>query len=112
MFLVMVRPSSCIRLFVDCVFNDDTAALAVDMTARNLQDQVRKKGLPWSAAKGFDGFTPIGYASRLSILLVLRTDSETQQEIHTKVRNQRPLRSTTLPFCAYTIARAHKLTSD
>jgi len=35
-------------------------ALAVDMTARNLQDQVKKKGLPWSAAKGFDTFTPIG----------------------------------------------------
>ncbi|KIM79785.1 hypothetical protein PILCRDRAFT_98056 [Piloderma croceum F 1598] len=35
-------------------------ALAVDMTARNLQEDVKKKGLPWSAAKGFDTFTPIG----------------------------------------------------
>ncbi|KAJ7907327.1 hypothetical protein B0H13DRAFT_2019016 [Mycena leptocephala] len=35
-------------------------ALAVDMTARNLQDHVKKRGLPWSAAKGFDTFTPIG----------------------------------------------------
>ncbi|KAJ7355846.1 hypothetical protein DFH08DRAFT_803785 [Mycena albidolilacea] len=35
-------------------------ALAVDMTARNLQDQVKRRGLPWSAAKGFDTFTPIG----------------------------------------------------
>ncbi|KAI0062343.1 hypothetical protein BV25DRAFT_1885681 [Artomyces pyxidatus] len=35
-------------------------ALAVDMTARNLQDEVKKKGLPWSAVKGFDTFTPIG----------------------------------------------------
>ncbi|KAG6888370.1 hypothetical protein C0992_008672 [Termitomyces sp. T32_za158] len=34
--------------------------LAVDMTARNLQDKVKKMGLPWSAAKGFDTFTPIG----------------------------------------------------
>lgn len=34
-------------------------ALAVDMTARNLQDEVKKKGLPWSAVKGFDTFTPI-----------------------------------------------------
>ncbi|TFK22965.1 mitochondrial protein [Coprinopsis marcescibilis] len=34
--------------------------LAVDMTARNLQDRVKKQGLPWSAAKGFDTFTPIG----------------------------------------------------
>jgi acylpyruvate hydrolase len=35
-------------------------ALAIDMTARNLQDEVKKKGLPWSTVKGFDTFTPIG----------------------------------------------------
>ncbi|KAF9581985.1 hypothetical protein BGW38_000808 [Lunasporangiospora selenospora] len=34
--------------------------LALDMTARNLQDAAKKAGLPWSAAKGFDTFTPIG----------------------------------------------------
>ena len=34
-------------------------ALAVDMTARNMQDKAKKSGLPWSAAKGFDTFTPI-----------------------------------------------------
>lgn len=32
------------------------------MTARNMQDEVKKKGLPWSAVKGFDTFTPIGSA--------------------------------------------------
>ncbi|KAN0076829.1 hypothetical protein V8E55_010684 [Tylopilus felleus] len=35
-------------------------ALAVDMTARNMQEEVKKKGLPWSTVKGFDTFTPIG----------------------------------------------------
>lgn len=35
-------------------------ALANDVTARNLQDEVKRKSLPWSAAKGFDTFTPIG----------------------------------------------------
>ena len=30
------------------------------MTGRNMQEAVKKKGLPWSAAKGFDTFTPIG----------------------------------------------------
>jgi len=35
-------------------------ALAVDMTARNLQEKVKKQGLPWSTVKGFDTFTPIG----------------------------------------------------
>jgi len=34
-------------------------ALAIDMTARNMQEEVKKRGLPWSAAKGFDTFTPI-----------------------------------------------------
>ncbi|KAL0089401.1 hypothetical protein J3Q64DRAFT_1728428 [Phycomyces blakesleeanus] len=34
-------------------------ALAIDMTARNLQNEAKKQGLPWSTAKGFDTFTPI-----------------------------------------------------
>ena len=38
-------------------------ALSVDMTGRNLQDKVKKAGLPWTAAKGFDTFTPIGFVS-------------------------------------------------
>ena len=29
------------------------------MTARNVQDEAKKKGLPWSIAKGFDTFLPI-----------------------------------------------------
>jgi acylpyruvate hydrolase len=33
--------------------------LAIDMTARNVQDEAKKKGLPWSIAKGFDTFMPI-----------------------------------------------------
>ncbi|KAF1959058.1 hypothetical protein CC80DRAFT_490034 [Byssothecium circinans] len=33
--------------------------LAVDMTARNVQDEAKRKGLPWSIAKGFDTFMPI-----------------------------------------------------
>lgn len=35
-------------------------ALAVDMTARNLQAQMKRKGLPWTVPKGFDTFTPMG----------------------------------------------------
>lgn len=30
--------------------------LAIDYTARNMQEVVKKKGLPWSAVKGFDTF--------------------------------------------------------
>ncbi|KAH8813623.1 hypothetical protein DL96DRAFT_525336 [Flagelloscypha sp. PMI_526] len=62
-------------------------ALAVDMTARNLQDRVKKKGLPWSAAKGFDTFTPIGtYISKDQIKdpqalgLTLKINGVTKQD--------------------------------
>ena len=34
-------------------------AVAIDMTARNIQDECKKKGLPWTIAKGFDTFCPI-----------------------------------------------------
>ena len=33
--------------------------LAIDYTARNMQNDVKKKGLPWSAVKGFDTFCPV-----------------------------------------------------
>jgi len=33
--------------------------IGIDMTARNVQDEAKKKGLPWSTAKGFDTFTVI-----------------------------------------------------
>ncbi|KAG0612061.1 hypothetical protein M758_7G187400 [Ceratodon purpureus] len=35
-------------------------ALALDMTARELQAIAKKQGLPWTLAKGYDTFTPIG----------------------------------------------------
>jgi len=49
------------------LLNSWCQALAVDMTARNLQDKVKKQGLPWTAAKGFDTFTPIGSVSSFSL---------------------------------------------
>lgn len=36
-------------------------ALSIDMTARNVQDEAKKKGLPWSIAKGFDTFLPLSH---------------------------------------------------
>ncbi len=32
----------------------------LDITARDLQDEAKSKGLPWAEAKGFDTFAPIG----------------------------------------------------
>ena len=34
-------------------------AVAIDMTARNIQDECKRKGLPWTTAKGFDTFLPV-----------------------------------------------------
>ena len=34
-------------------------AMSIDMTARNAQNESKKKGLPWSISKGFDTFLPI-----------------------------------------------------
>ncbi|KAF8831499.1 hypothetical protein HHX47_DHR1000692 [Lentinula edodes] len=34
-------------------------ALGIDMTARNFQQLVKAKSLPWTSAKGFDTFCPI-----------------------------------------------------
>ena len=34
--------------------------LGLDFTARNLQQQLKEKGLPWEMAKGFDGSAVIG----------------------------------------------------
>ena len=38
----------------------DEISLGIDFTARDLQDQLKTKGLPWEKAKGFDGAAVIG----------------------------------------------------
>jgi len=65
-------------------------ALAVDMTARNMQDVVKKKGHPWSAVKGFDTFTPISsYVPKSAISdpqnlnLTLKVNGVTKQDGNT-----------------------------
>ena len=35
-------------------------AVGLDMTARDIQAEAKKKGHPWSVAKGFDTFAPLG----------------------------------------------------
>lgn len=43
--------------FANRYYNE--VALGVDFTARDLQDEQKKKGLPWEIAKGFDYSAPI-----------------------------------------------------
>ncbi len=38
----------------------DEIGIGIDFTARDLQEECKKKGLPWEKAKAFDGAAPIG----------------------------------------------------
>ena len=38
----------------------DEIGLGIDFTARDLQEKLKEKGLPWEKAKGFDGAAVIG----------------------------------------------------
>lgn len=65
-------------------------AVGIDLTARDLQSEAKKGGLPWSLAKGFDTFAPVGNfvelnnkmdPQNLSIKLIV--NGETRQEGNT-----------------------------
>ncbi len=38
----------------------DEIGIGIDFTARDIQNECKKKGLPWEKAKAFDGSAPIG----------------------------------------------------
>ncbi len=38
----------------------DAITLGIDLTLRDVQDEQKKKGLPWEVAKAFDGSAPLG----------------------------------------------------
>lgn len=56
------------------------------MTARNVQDEAKKKGLPWDIAKGFDTFLPMSnvipktaISDPQDVELFLNVNGETRQ---------------------------------
>ena len=62
-------------------------AMSIDLTARNVQNEAKKKGLPWTIAKGFDTFLPISRSipkARLpdphDVELFLSVNGETKQD--------------------------------
>lgn len=66
--------------------------LAIDMTARNVQDEAKRKGLPWAIAKGFDTFLPVsGLISKSRIPdphnahLWLSVDNQVKQNDNTEL---------------------------
>jgi acylpyruvate hydrolase len=61
--------------------------LALDMTARDLQDEAKAKGLPWTEAKGHDTFCPVSdmidkskIADPHNIELWLKVDGQLKQK--------------------------------
>jgi 2-keto-4-pentenoate hydratase/2-oxohepta-3-ene-1,7-dioic acid hydratase in catechol pathway len=66
-------------------------AVGLDMTARDLQDEAKAQRHPWSVAKGFDTFAPLGplapaeaVGDPQALPLQLRRNGATQQEASTE----------------------------
>jgi acylpyruvate hydrolase len=65
--------------------------LGLDLTARNIQNEAKAKGNPWSEAKGYDTFTPLGdfierskITDPMNLQLKLRVDNEIRQDGNTR----------------------------
>jgi acylpyruvate hydrolase len=65
-------------------------AVGLDMTLRDIQAEAKKKGLPWTIAKGFDTSAPISYAVERSnvsnphqLQLSLKVNGDLRQESNT-----------------------------
>lgn len=65
--------------------------LALDLTLRDVQEQLKKQGHPWEAAKAFDGSSPLSnfvsieqIADLANIEFSLKRNGETQQQGNSK----------------------------
>jgi len=70
----------------------DQIGIGIDFTARDLQTQVKEKGLPWDIAKGFDGSAPISelvpvgrYPDLKNLNFRLEVDGVVRQKGNTKM---------------------------
>ncbi len=66
-------------------------AVGLDMTLRDVQDEAKKKGLPWSVAKGFDTSAPISAVVSSSHIpdphtldILLKVNGEIRQRSNTR----------------------------
>lgn len=65
-------------------------AVGIDVTARDIQSEAKKNGLPWSLAKGFDTFAPVGNFADFTpdidlqnLEIHIQVNSETRQQGNT-----------------------------
>ena len=58
------------------------AAVGIDFTARDIQEELKKKGLPWTAAKGRPGFAALGpfVPAKLPAALSLSVNGSVRQQ--------------------------------
>lgn len=80
---IAVKPSEALN-FVEAI------GAGIDLTARDLQAEAKKYGLPWSLAKGFNTFAPLGNLIKLTdhldpqnLSIRLMVNGEIRQEGHT-----------------------------
>lgn len=55
-------------------------AVGIDLTARDIQQRAKAKGHPWSVAKGFDTFAPLGP--------IIQADADAPRRISLKVNGE------------------------
>lgn len=77
--------------------------LALDLTLRDLQDDLKRQGHPWEKAKGFDGACPLSefvapdaVSSLQDVQIRLRVNGETRQD-----GNSRYMLNPVLPLLSY-----------
>jgi len=77
--------------------------LALDLTLRDLQDDLKRQGHPWEKAKGFDGACPLsafvpaaGVRDLQDVQIRLRVNGETRQD-----GNSRYMLNPVLPLLSY-----------
>jgi len=88
---------------LDCVLG---YLLALDITARDIQEAAKKNGWPWSIAKGFDTFAPISH-------VVLKENVKNPQnlDISLKVNGQLKQKSNT-SFMVFSIEEIIEFISE
>lgn len=79
--------------YIDSKFADkyfDAIGIGIDLTARDIQDKAKEKGLPWALAKGFNGSAPISkfidksrFKNIKDLNFSLTLDGKTKQEGNT-----------------------------